>query len=92
LLTLAFQYIYPMTIIENHLFKVAIRNQGGELTSFFNKTTGVEHLWQGDVAIWPWHAPNLFPIVGQLIDNELLVDGKTYECRDMVLHVRLNYY
>jgi galactose mutarotase-like enzyme len=68
-----------MTIIENHLFKVAIRNQGGELTSFFNKTTGIEHLWQGDAAIWPWHAPNLFPIVGQLIDNELLVDGKTYE-------------
>jgi galactose mutarotase-like enzyme len=67
-----------MTIIENHLFKVAIRNQGGELTSFFNKTTGVEQLWQAH-EIWPWHAPNLFPIVGQLINNELLVDGKSYE-------------
>ncbi|WP_214072521.1 aldose 1-epimerase family protein [Mucilaginibacter sp. dw_454] len=68
-----------MTIIENHLFKVAIRNQGGELTSFYNKTTGVEHLWQADPSVWPWHAPNLFPIVGQLIDNQLLVAGQAYE-------------
>lgn len=68
-----------MTIIENDLFKVAIRNQGGELTSFFNKKTGVEHLWQADANVWPWHAPNLFPIVGQLINNQLLVDGQTYE-------------
>jgi galactose mutarotase-like enzyme len=68
-----------MTIIENHLFKVAIRNQGGELTSFYNKATKVEHLWQANAAIWPWHAPNLFPVVGGLINNELLVDGQTYE-------------
>jgi galactose mutarotase-like enzyme len=68
-----------MAIIENDLFKVAIRNQGGELTSFYNKKTGVEHLWQADPAVWGWHAPNLFPIVGQLIDNELLVDGQKYE-------------
>lgn len=68
-----------MTIIENHLFKVTIRAQGAELTSFYNKATGVEHLWQADAAIWPWHAPNLFPIVGGLINNELLVDGNTYE-------------
>jgi galactose mutarotase-like enzyme len=68
-----------MAIIENDLFKVAIRNQGGELTSFYNKKTGVEHLWQADPSVWAWHAPNLFPIVGQLIDNELLVDGQKYE-------------
>jgi galactose mutarotase-like enzyme len=68
-----------MAIIENDLFKIVIRNQGGELTSFYNKKTGVEHLWQADPAIWGWHAPNLFPIVGQLIDNELLVDGEKYE-------------
>src|SRR5688572_1952812 len=66
-----------MTIIENELYKVAIRNQGAEITSFINKATGVEHIWQAG-AEWPWHAPNLFPVVGSLINNELLVDGKTY--------------
>src|ERR1700753_3434320 len=67
-----------MTIIENDLFKVAIRAQGGELTSFYNKATKVEHLWQADASVWPWHAPNLFPIVGGLVNNELLVDGVVY--------------
>jgi galactose mutarotase-like enzyme len=68
-----------MTVIENDLFKVSIRAQGGELTSFYNKATKIEHLWQADAAIWPWHAPNLFPVVGGLINNQLLVDGKAYE-------------
>ncbi|MDB5029533.1 aldose 1-epimerase family protein [Mucilaginibacter sp.] len=68
-----------MTIIENNLFKIAIRAQGGELASFYNKTTNVEHMWQADATIWPWHAPNLFPIVGGLINNQLFVDGHTYE-------------
>jgi galactose mutarotase-like enzyme len=67
-----------MTIIENEHYKVAIRNQGGELTSIYDKATGVEHLWQADANIWPWHAPNLFPIVGGLNNNQLHIDGKTY--------------
>jgi galactose mutarotase-like enzyme len=67
-----------MTFIENDLYKIAIRAQGGELTSFYNKATGIKHLWQADPEIWPWHAPNLFPIVGELIHDQLLVDGKVY--------------
>ena len=68
-----------MTTIENDFLKVSIRNKGGELTSIYNKVSGVEHLWQGDPNIWPWHAPNLFPVVGGLINNELLVNGKRYK-------------
>src|ERR1700712_2884995 len=68
----------PMTTIENDFLKVSIRNKGGELTSIINKVSGVEHLWQGNPNIWPWHAPNLFPVVGQLIDDELLVNDKAY--------------
>jgi galactose mutarotase-like enzyme len=67
-----------MTILENDLYKVAIRNQGGELTSFYSKETGVEHLWQADANVWPWHAPTLFPIIGALENGQLLVDGKAY--------------
>ncbi len=67
-----------MTIIENDLYKIAIRTQGAELTSFINKATGVEHLWQADADAWPWHAPNLFPIVGALNNNQLWVDGQAY--------------
>lgn len=64
-----------MTVLENDLLKVTIDNQGAQLTSIYNKTTGIEQLWQADANIWPWHAPNLFPIVGGLIDNELWIEG-----------------
>ena len=67
-----------MTILENDLLKVSISSQGAQLSSIYNKTTGVEQLWQADAAIWPWHAPNLFPIVGGLINDELLIAGKAY--------------
>src|ERR1700753_4305262 len=67
-----------MTTIENDFLKVTIRNKGGEMTSLYNKVSGVEHLWQGDTNVWPWHAPNLFPIVGGLINNELLIDGQPH--------------
>jgi len=67
-----------MTILENDLLKVSISSQGAQLSSIYNKTTSVEQLWQADAAIWPWHAPNLFPIVGGLINDELLIAGKAY--------------
>src|ERR1700751_603984 len=75
-----------MTVIENDFLKVPIRNKGGELTSLYNKVSGVEHLWQADPNIWPWHAPNLFPVVGGLINNELLVNGKTYPMKRHGFH------
>jgi galactose mutarotase-like enzyme len=67
-----------MTILENEFLKVAIDLKGAQLSSFYNKETGTEQLWQANASIWPWHAPNLFPIVGQLTNDELVVDGKAY--------------
>jgi galactose mutarotase-like enzyme len=67
-----------MTIIENKFFKVTIANKGAQLTSVYDKSEGRELLWQADPAVWPWHAPNLFPIVGGVINDELLIDGKAY--------------
>lgn len=67
-----------MAIIENEFLKVEIDAKGAQLSSVYNKATQTEHMWQADPAVWPWHAPNLFPIVGGLINNELLVDGKAY--------------
>ncbi|RRB03800.1 aldose 1-epimerase family protein [Larkinella rosea] len=67
-----------MTILENDFITVAIRPKGAELTSIYNKQTGIEHLWQADPAVWPWHAPNLFPVVGGCLNNQIIVDGKPY--------------
>ncbi|QHS55785.1 aldose 1-epimerase family protein [Mucilaginibacter sp. 14171R-50] len=67
-----------MITLENEFLKVAIDSKGAQLTSLFNKETGVEQLWQADPNVWAYHAPNLFPIVGGLLDNQLHVDGRAY--------------
>ncbi|GAB3333461.1 aldose 1-epimerase family protein [Larkinella ripae] len=67
-----------MTTLENDFLKVTIRPKGAELTSIYNQQTGIEHLWQADPAVWGWHAPNLFPVVGGCLDNEIIVDEKPY--------------
>ncbi|MDB5241350.1 MAG: aldose epimerase [Spirosoma sp.] len=67
-----------MTTIENDQLRVSIRPQGAELTGIFYKPANTEHLWQADSAVWGWHAPNLFPIVGGLLNDQLHVNGQTY--------------
>lgn len=67
-----------MTILENDALRVTIKPEGAELTSLFQKSSNVEHLWQADPTVWPWHAPNLFPVVGGCLNNELLIGGETY--------------
>ena len=67
-----------MATIENEFLKVEINTKGAQLTSVYSKENKIEHLWQADANIWGYHAPNLFPVIGGLINDELLVDGKTY--------------
>lgn len=67
-----------MVVLENNQLKIEINAKGAELFSLKNKQNGVEHLWHGDPSIWAFRAPNLFPIVGSCLHNEILVDGKRY--------------
>ncbi|ADB40428.1 aldose 1-epimerase family protein [Spirosoma linguale] len=67
-----------MTTLENDHLRVVIQPKGAELTSIFHKPSGIEHLWQADPSIWGWHAPNLFPVVGGCLNNQLLIGGETY--------------
>lgn len=67
-----------MTTLENAHLRVLIRPKGAELTSIFHKQSGIEHLWQADPTVWGWYAPNLFPVVGGCLNNQLLVNRKTY--------------
>jgi len=66
-----------MTFIENDFLKVGI-DATAQLSSLINKETGVEQMWQAGEA-WPWHSPNLFPVIGSLINNQIIVDGKPYD-------------
>lgn len=67
-----------MVVLENEYLKVVLSSKGAELTSLIDKQTNTEYMWQADENIWNFHAPNLFPVVGGLINNTLHVDGKSY--------------
>lgn len=65
--------------IENEFLKVGVEDKGAQLKSILYKNGEVETLWQGDAKYWKGRAYNLFPIVGRLIDNKYIYDGKVYE-------------
>ncbi|MBE7174876.1 MAG: aldose 1-epimerase family protein [Mucilaginibacter polytrichastri] len=67
-----------MITLENAYLRATISSAGAELTSLYDKENETERLWKGDPDYWGRHAPHLFPVVGGCINNELLIDGKTY--------------
>ena len=59
-------------------YTAAVNTMGGELVSFRDER-GVEYIWGGDSKSWPGQNPNLFPVVGNLMDGKVRISGKTYE-------------
>ncbi len=68
-----------MVCLENETLKVWIKPKGAELKSLVNKKTNLEHIWDANPAFWGKSSPVLFPIVGGLISNQYVFEGKTYE-------------
>jgi galactose mutarotase-like enzyme len=68
----------PETVtIGNRLVAATIAAKGAELVSLI-PAGGTELIWSADPAVWAWHAPNLFPIVGRLADDALIYRGRHY--------------
>jgi galactose mutarotase-like enzyme len=67
-----------MHVLENEFLSVTIQNKGSELCSIFNKLNGLEYLWQAEPSVWAFHAPNLFPVVGNCLNNQIQIDGIKY--------------
>lgn len=65
-----------MTSLVNEYLTVSVKTKGAELCSL--QKEGVEYIWQADSRFWGRHAPNLFPIVGKLIDDKYEYEGDTY--------------
>ena len=62
--------------IQNDFIDVQIKRKGAQLCSAKNKTQ-FEFIWQAE-PVWERHAPNLFPIVGSLLDNEYTYHSQRY--------------
>ncbi len=63
--------------LKNQGLEVKIDSKGAELISIL-ANDGHEYIWEGNPDVWGGHAPILFPIVGGIIDDEFVYDGKTY--------------
>ena len=68
-------------ILENDNYKVGVESLGAELQHFVKKDENLELIWVADPAIWSSHAPTLFPIVGELPNQQYTYNGKTYHMK-----------
>lgn len=64
--------------LENEKLWVQVNDYGAELWSVYDKTCGIEHLWQGEASIWPRRAPICFPICGEFVGGSCTVAGQQY--------------
>ena len=65
-----------MITIKNEFLTAKFSTMGAELKSLVSGDR--EYIWQGDPVWWENSAPVLFPICGRLMDDEYILDGKTY--------------
>lgn len=63
--------------LQNQFLQAEINLQGAELIFFGNETTG-NILWSKQTDHWNRVAPNLFPIVGRLVNDSYTLQGKSF--------------
>ena len=78
--------------IENAFVGVEVDELGAQLHSLRRRKDGYEYLWQGDPAVWAGQAPTLFPIVGTLLENRFLVEGRAYSMQRHGFARRKRFY
>lgn len=64
--------------IENEYLRIGVESLGAQLCSLVHKSKHKEFLWQANPEFWAFHSPVLFPVVGNCIQNKILVDGIEY--------------
>lgn len=68
-----------MYSLKNDLLHINIKPRGAELCNITSIKNNTEFMWQADPKIWGSHAPNLFPIIGCMKDDNYNYNDKTYK-------------
>ncbi|MEN9997405.1 MAG: hypothetical protein RI922_395 [Bacteroidota bacterium] len=66
--------------LSNKLVEAKIALKGAEIISL-NRIGDTSVLWNKDDLIWNRTAPNLFPIVGRLLNDSYCFDGRSYQMK-----------
>lgn len=64
--------------MKNEYLQIQIVPKGAEIKSVIDLQSGNELMWQANPEVWGRTAPILFPIVGKVKNNQLLIDGSAY--------------
>lgn len=64
--------------MENDDLLVEVADMGAEMQRIWDKRRGREVLWNGRPDVWKRRAPWLFPVIGQLRDGRVRVQGREY--------------
>lgn len=64
--------------LRNSEMEVQVSSKGGELVSL-RDAEQTEYIWIGDAMYWKRHAPQLFPCIGRLTNNQYRMDGALHE-------------
>ena len=64
--------------LKNSEMEVQVSSKGGELVSM-KDADQTEYIWIGDATYWKRHAPQLFPCIGRLTNNQYRMDGALHE-------------
>lgn len=64
--------------LRNSEMEVQVSSKGGELVSL-RDADKTEYIWIGDATYWKRHAPQLFPCIGRLTNNQYSMDGALHE-------------
>lgn len=67
-----------MITLKNKYLEVQLENKGAEIIKIIGQEDGINYMWKRDPKQWASSAPILFPIVGNLRNNEYHLDGQTY--------------
>lgn len=65
--------------LKNNHFLVSISKIGAEIISIINNGENKDILWSPNQIHWNRTAPNLFPIVGRLLNDEYLYNNQSYK-------------
>lgn len=64
-------------VLKKGCMEAVVTTKGGELISF-KDGEGIERIWQGDPEYWTGRNPLLFPVVGNLKEGKIKINGETY--------------
>lgn len=64
-------------VLKKECMEAVVTTKGGELISF-KDGEGTERIWQGDPEYWTGRNPLLFPVVGNLKEGKIKINGETY--------------